>query len=166
MNKKLMSFILVCLLPSFLMSHTLILNLDDNDDGTILIEGVFNTGQLAPGAEVRVESLVTGKILFKKRLPAESEVTIDIPKEPYQVVLDGGPGHQIVKDGIEPRGGFSEELNKKNQEVKVSQSRSSMQELPIEMIISVAVAFILLFLTIFISIKNTNKIIEQLKRNN
>lgn len=164
MNKKLISIILLCLIPSFLFSHTLILNLDDNEDGTILIQGVFNTGQLAPGAEVRVESLVTGKILFKKRLPDESELIIDIPKEPYQVVLDGGPGHQVVKEGIEPKGGFSEELSKKGKEVKVSQPRSSMQGLPPEMIISVAVAFVLLFITIFISIRNTNKLVRQLEK--
>lgn len=163
MNKKFISIIFLYLIPSFLFSHTLILNVDDNEDGTILIQGVFNTGQLAPGAEVRIESLVTGKVLFKKRLPDESELTIDIPKEPYQVVLDAGPGHQIVKEGIEPKGGFSEELNKKSKEVKVSQARSSMQGLPPEMIISVAVAFVLLFITIFISIKNTNKLMKELQ---
>jgi len=163
MGKKIINIVFLCLLPSFLFSHSLILNIDDNEDGTITVEGVFNTGQLAPGAEIRMESLVTGEVLYKKRLPDESELTINIPKVPYQVVLDGGPGHQVVKDGIEPEGGFAKELNKESKEVKLSKSRNSMQELPFEMIISIVVAFILLFITIFISIKNTNKLIRELQ---
>ena len=39
--------------------------------------------------------------MFKDRLPKESKITIDIPKEPYQVVLDT---HEeiVVKIGIAP----------------------------------------------------------------
>lgn len=164
MNKKRLFILILLLLPTFVFSHTLLLNVFDNEDNTINVEGIFNTGQLAPGAEIRLESLNTGEILYKKRLPDESELTIDIPNEPYQIVLDGGPGHQVVNSGIEPKNGFSKQIKKNKKESKLSQPRTSQQGMTIEMIISVSIAFLLLFLTIFISIRNTNKLMLQLKQ--
>lgn len=166
MNKISFYIFTILLLSSQVFSHTLLLNVYDNEDDTISVEGIFNTGQLAPGAEVRLEALVTGELLYKKRLPDESELTIKTPKEPYQVVLDGGPGHQVVKAGIEPKGGFSKEItniSKKTKEVKLSKPRDTMQGMTIEMMISVSIAFILLFITILISIRNTNKLMKQIK---
>ena len=165
MIKKKVLLLMIFLFPVFTFSHTLLLNVYDNEDNTINIEGIFNTGQLAPGAEIRIESLISGELLYKKRLPDESELTVDIPKEPYQVVLDGGPGHQVVKKGVPPKDGFSKELTKEIKEVKLSEPRASRQGMTIEMIISVSVAFLLLFITILINIRNTNKLIKVLQNN-
>ncbi|WP_323590820.1 hypothetical protein [Aliarcobacter butzleri] len=96
-----------------LFAHNLIMNVMDNKDNTITVIGEFSTGEDAAGALVRVESLISGDVLYKERLPEASEVTISIPKEPYQVVLDGGPGHTIVKEGIAPLEGFNEEIKSK-----------------------------------------------------
>jgi len=163
MHKTILFKILIFLLPIAMFGHTLLLNIDDNEDGTITVQGKFNTGQSASGAQVRLESLISGEVLYKKRLPDESELVINIPKEPYQIVLDGGPGHQVVKEGITPEGGFSKEMITKKDMVKVSKPKSSMQSLPLEIIISIAVAFLLFFLTIIISIKNTDKLIKELQ---
>jgi hypothetical protein len=160
---KYLLYTLTLFLPSLLYAHTLLLNVFDNEDNTITVEGVFNTGQNAAGAQVRLESLMDGKILYKKRLPDDSELTLDIPKEPYQVVLDGGPGHQIIQEGIAPKEGFDTKVTSKTKEVKLSEPRNKTQ-LPIEMIISIAVAFVLLFITILISIFNTRKLMSVLKK--
>jgi len=165
MNQRVLFKILIFLLPISMFSHTLLLKIDDNEDGTMIVQGVFNTGQSAAGAEVRLESFISGKILYKKRLPDESELVITIPKEPYQIVLDGGPGHQVVKEGIPPEDGFSKEMLTQKDTIKVSQPKSSIKNLPVEMILSIGVAFILLFITIIISIKNTNKLIKELQNN-
>ena len=163
MNKKLLiNLLLLITMISTSYAHTLLLNVFDNEDNTITIEGVFNTGQLAVGAQIRLEALSNGNILYKERLPDESEITIDIPKEPYQVVLDGGPGHQIVQNGPEPIGGFTKEI-KTNKKAKLSQPREGKKQWSLALIVTISLAFTLLFLTIFISIKNTNKLMKQLK---
>ena len=36
-----------------------------------------------------------------------------IPKEPYKVILDSGPGHILEKSGnIEPKNGFNKSIKK------------------------------------------------------
>lgn len=161
MNKKILISILF-FLPSLMFSHTLLLNLFDNEDNTITVEGVFNTGELAVGALIRLEALNTGEILYKKRLPDEGELIIPIPKENYQVVLDGGPGHQVVEIGIAPKEGFKKVLNAKK-EVKLSSSRSGAKAWTKPLVISLFIAFLLILATILISIKNTNKLLRVLK---
>lgn len=163
MYKKFL-FNILFLLPSIIFAHTLVLNVSDNEDNTISVVGAFNTGQSASGAQIRLESLVSGEILYQKRLPDESELTIAIPKEPYQIVLDGGPGHQSVKKGIPPKEGFNKELIKKTKQIELSKPRSTIQGMGLEMVIAVGFAFLLLFITIIISIKNTNKIIKEIKK--
>lgn len=145
-----------------LYSHTLLLNVYDNEDNTITIMGGFNTGDSATGAMVRLESLVSGDILYKKRLPDESEVTVNIPKEEYQVVLDGGPGHILVEKGIAPINGF--EIKAKNTEKnKVTQAENKKETLSSTLIFLLSIGFILIILTLYFSFRNTNKLIEELK---
>ena len=163
MNKKIFINLLFLLtLSSFTFAHTLLLNVLDNEDDTITIEGAFNTGQLASGAQVRIEALASGEVLYKERLPDESEITINIPKEPYQVVLDGGPGHQIVQNGPEPKNGFTKEIES-NKKGKLSQPRQGTKQWSLALIVTIALAFTLLFATILICFKNTNKLIKELK---
>ncbi|MFY9110114.1 hypothetical protein PZQ46_11480, partial [Aliarcobacter butzleri] len=63
-----------------LFAHNLIMNVIDNKDNTITVIGEFSTGEDAAGALVRVESLISGDVLYKERLPEASELTITIPK--------------------------------------------------------------------------------------
>ena len=166
MNKKiLMTFIFLISLQKAIFAHTLLLNVFDNEDNTITVEGIFNTGELATGAQIRLESLHNGMILYKNRLPDESELTIQIPKEAYQIVLDGGPGHQIVQTGPSPKGGFIKQ-NKQNKEVKLSKPREGQRPWSLALVVSIALAFTILFITILVSIKNTNLLIKQLKNTN
>ena len=163
MNKKnILSLIVSLLLPTFMYSHSLLLNVFDNEDNTITVEGGFSTGEVAPGAQIRIESLASGEILYKKRLPQESELTIDIPKESYQIVLDGGPGHQMIKEGPAPIGGFTK-TTKVVSNATLSQEEDTSNTWSLALIFTITLAFILLFLTIFISIKNTNMLMKELK---
>jgi hypothetical protein len=151
---KILLFVLVFI--NSLFAHSLVLDLFDNSDGTIQIVGGFNTGQNAAGALVKVESLVTGKILLSKRLPDESEITFKIPLEEYQVILDGGPGHTVIKKGIEPKGGFKK-LVKKPIQKSIKKENSSFT-LPILW----GICIVFLFLILFFWIRNTNKLLKLL----
>lgn len=164
MNKKiLISFFLIMSLQQMLFAHSLLLNVFDNEDNTITVEGVFNTGETATGAQVRLESLQSGELLYKKRLPDDSELTIKIPDEAYQIVLDGGPGHQIIQAGPSPKGGFIKKTNA-NKKAKLSEAREGTKQWSLALIISIALAFTLLFITILMSIKNTNLLMKELKK--
>jgi len=150
-----------------LYAHNLIMNIIDNKDNTITIRGEFSTGEDAAGALIRLESLISGEVLYKERLPNESELTITIPKEPYQIVLDGGPGHTIVKDGIAPIDGFTEELKTKvDNTKKLSKAQNSTNDWDLLTIIFFTLCLILFVMAIYFSNKNTNKILEKLKENN
>lgn len=150
-----------------LYAHNLVMNIIDNKDNTITIRGEFSTGEDAAGALIRLESLISGEVLYKERLPNESELTITIPKEPYQIVLDGGPGHTIVKDGIAPIDGFTEELKTKvDNTKKLSKAQNSTNDWDLLTIIFFTLCLILFVMAIYFSNKNTNKILEKLKENN
>lgn len=164
MNKRiLISFIFLLSLQQVIFAHSLLLNVFDNEDNTITVEGVFNTGEVATGAQVRLEALANGMLLYKDRLPAESELTINIPKEAYQIVLDGGPGHQIIEMGPSPKGGFTK-VGSQNKEVKLSEPREGSKQLSLALIVSIALAFVLLFITILVNIKNTNLLMKELQK--
>lgn len=165
MIKKLIT-VTALLLNMTLYAHTLLMNVMDNEDGTIVVMGQFSTGENAQGALVRLESLVTGEILFKERLPMESELNIAIPQEPYQIVLDGGPGHTIIKEGIEPAGGFSVKADKKDVSAKLSQAESVTNEWSIPMIVFATLTMILIGFTLYFSMQNTQKILHMIKENN
>jgi len=159
MTKIIQSLILLIILPSTFYAHSLLLNVFDNNDNTIEIEALFSTGEVAEGAEILLKSSSTNDILYKKRIPLEGELMIDIPKEPYIIVLNGGPGHIIEKQGISPINGF---IAKENSKTKVlAKDKTNIQDTILSY--GLLLSFILLFLTMFISIKNTNKIMNSLR---
>lgn len=162
--KKIFIFLTICLSVS-LYAHNLIVNVMDNGDNTITARGEFSTGEDAAGAMIRLESLISGNILFKQRLPQESELIINIPKEPYQIVLDGGPGHTIIKEGIAPIEGFNEELKEKVEDVssKLSKPENLNNDWDLITIFFFTLCLILFALSIYFSNKNTNKILEKIK---
>lgn len=162
--KKILSLLITLLLPISVFAHSLLLNVFDNEDNTITIEGEFNTGESAAGANVQLIALNSEKILFEKRLSDESELTVSIPKQAYKIVLDGGPGHKIIKKGIPPKEGFKKEIKKEAK--KTDENKNGKLNMSISSNIATTtlllVAFLLLFSTIFISIRNTNKLLNEI----
>ncbi len=147
-------------------SHSLILGAYGNGDDTITVEGKYDTGATAQGAQVRLESLNTGEVLFKQRLPLESELTITIPEEPYRIVLDGGPGHVAVKQGIAPEKGFSvtpgsTPSGKKQTTASPGHGKPGLSR---AYLVTLGLVFFFLGLTLFICRQNTNKIIRTISQ--
>ena len=101
--------LLFSLIASIAHAHSLSLLISDQGDGTLLVRGIFSTGQSAAGAMVELRSVPSGDLLYRQRLPEVSELEVAIPAVPYEVILDGGPGHQVVKPGIAPPGGYPEQ---------------------------------------------------------
>lgn len=150
-------------------SHTLVMNVQKNDDNTINVEGAYSTGDSAAGAMIRLESLNSGAILYKQRLPYESELTIEIPKEDYQIVLDGGPGHVLIEAGIAPKEGFiknQEKMNNKNTKNTLSLAQNTSYEWANTTVFLFTLCLILLILAIYFSFRNTNKILKMIGENN
>lgn len=166
MNKIISIPILLIVFQSLLFSHTLLLNVFDNEDNTIQVEGIFSTGEPAVGAQILLKSLANDQSLYKQRLPSEGELKIIIPKEPYQVILNGGPGHYIIKEGIPPLESFKKEKLLANVNLPLTKNvivkNNSRNNIIFYGLIG---AFLLLFITIYISIKNTNKLVKILRDN-
>ena len=164
--KKLTTIVFLLITQMYLFGHSLVLNVFDNGDNTISIEGAFNTGESAAGALVRIELIESGEVIVKQRLSDDEEFTIEIPQFPYNIILDGGPGHTVEKVGIPPQNGFKKvETNTEKPKKEKRPSKASMEVSSSHAItISIIIAFILLFATIIISIKNTNKLINELRK--
>ncbi|PIE70046.1 MAG: hypothetical protein CSA22_09930 [Deltaproteobacteria bacterium] len=127
------------------LAHTPFLILMDNEDGTLTIEAGFSTGAGAEGVTCSVKTLKDGNIVLSQRFPASSSITIQIPKEPYQVIFDGGPGHKVVKKGPEPPGGFTVNSDAINLPAEPSDITGIPVPFPI-LITMIAIAIILVFL--------------------
>jgi len=163
--KKILSTLCLLILTN-LYGHTLIMNMMDNEDDTITVEGMFSTGESAVDAMIRIEALNSGEVLFQKRLPDEGELILDIPKEPYQVVLDGGPGHIIVKEGIAPMKGFaSVTTNSKPQKKELSKTMTSRDSWSLPYIVLISLTLLLVGLGIYFSKRNTDKILKMIQEN-
>jgi hypothetical protein len=126
-------------------AHTPLLMLEDNEDGTLTVQGAFSTGAGAAGIDFYVKNKKEGKILLHQKFPEPSTIEIKIPAEPYYLVFDGGPGHKVVKEGPAPPGGFTKNLEAAS--LKPEKSDASGIPVPIPLlIIVVVVAAILVFL--------------------
>ncbi|MCG8553044.1 MAG: hypothetical protein MI799_21765 [Desulfobacterales bacterium] len=82
--------------PAF--GHTLFMNLTDNEDGTVSVEGMFSTGATAANLPLYLMDKNEKQIL-KIKLDENGEAEFNIPDQPYTVFLDGGPGHTVREDG-------------------------------------------------------------------
>jgi len=158
--KSILAFLLISL---NLSAHTLLMDVIDNEDNTITVVGAFSTGEKTVGALVKLESLISGEVLYQKRLPDESELTIEIPKEQYQVVLDGGPGHTVVKEGFAPLEGFTKKTSTETSSKKLSQNQHGAL-INTSVIVLFSIAFVLLGLTLYFSARNTKILTAQLKK--
>lgn len=98
-------------LSSQASAHTPLLSIEDNEDGTIWLEGGFSDGSSGAGVKIlivedkpykgskKVELYKGKRILKKTKMDKNGELTIDKPKGAYLVILDAGPGHVVEKKG-------------------------------------------------------------------
>ena len=82
--------------PAF--GHTLFMNLADNGDGTVSVEGMFSTGASAANLPLYLMD-ENEKQILKIKLDKNGEAEFTIPDQPYTVFLNGGPGHTVREDG-------------------------------------------------------------------
>jgi hypothetical protein len=166
--KKILKIIFLILVPIYLFGHELIMNITDNKNDTVTVNGKFNTGEDITGALLQLKSTISNEVLFEKRFLSNNEITFDIPKIPYQIILiDESDGDEIVKAGIPPKEGFkdTEKIKPKENPNKEQRPSRNMMQISSSMAVTVSIilAFILLLATIIVSIKNTNKLINELQ---
>ena len=105
--KKTMSGLFIGLLSVFALhslafAHTLFMAVEDNENGTVTVQGMFSTGAVAASVEVRLED-EKAKVLWKGKTDADGECTFKKPGAPYTIIMDfgPGPGHQAREEGPE-----------------------------------------------------------------
>ena len=98
---SLLAFLILALvLNSQALAHTLYMTVEDNEDGTVTVQGMFSTGATGAGIEVRLED-EKGKVLLKGKTDDDGECTFKKPGVPYTIIMDfgPGPGHQAREEG-------------------------------------------------------------------
>jgi len=92
--------VLALILNSQAFAHTLFITVEDNEDGTVTVQGMFSTGAIAAWVEVRLEDK-KGKVLWKGKTDDDGECTFKKPNVPYTIIMDAGPGpgHQAREEG-------------------------------------------------------------------
>jgi hypothetical protein len=92
--------VLALILNSQALAHTLFMTVEDNEDGTVTVQGMFSTGAIGTGIEVRLED-EKGKVLWKGKTDADGECTFKKPGVPHTIIMDfgPGPGHQAREEG-------------------------------------------------------------------
>ena len=103
--KKTFTSLLACLVLALILNlqafaHTLFMTVEDNEDGTVTVQGMFSTGALGAWVEVRLED-EKGKVLWKGKTDDYGECTFRKPNVPYTIIMDfgPGPGHQAREEG-------------------------------------------------------------------
>ena len=93
-------FVLALILNSQAFAHTLYMTVEDNEDETVTVQGMFSTGVTGVGIEVRLED-EKGKVLWKGKTDDDGECTFKKPGVPYTIIMDfgPGPGHQAREEG-------------------------------------------------------------------
>ncbi len=81
-------------------AHSLYFTLYDAEDGTIELEGMYSTGEVATKTPVRIYKQGTDTVLWTGETDEDGMCLFPRPKEPYEVELDAGPGHTTREDGI------------------------------------------------------------------
>ena len=91
---------LALILNSQAFAHTLFMTGEDNENGTVTVQGMFSTGAIAASVEVRLED-EKGKVLWKVKTDDDGECTFKKPDVPYTIIMDfgPGPGHQAREEG-------------------------------------------------------------------
>lgn len=166
MKIRLYLFLFILFSPLYIFSHSLVIDIKDNKDGTIRVFGEFDTKESAAGVMMKIVALHSGEIIYQKRL-VDDGLLVEIPNIPYKIVLDDGGSHITEKIGFAPPNGFKKVENTKANIQKEEKKSRNMFEISSSkaVTISIIMAFILLISTILISIKNTNKILKKMEEN-
>ena len=80
------------------LAHTLFMNVDDNEDGTVLVEGIYSTGAYAVRTPVLVKD-AKDNVLWEGETDEFGQCEVPKPGVPYTIMLDGGPGHSVTAEG-------------------------------------------------------------------
>lgn len=94
------AIVLVLLLCAQAQAHTLYFTLSEYDDALIEVEGMYSTGTPAAKTTVRLLAKADGRVLWEGRTDEFGTCVYERPDVPYEVELDGGPGHQARQDGM------------------------------------------------------------------
>lgn len=159
--KKYFILTLLFLLNLNIYAHELDVKIIDNKDNTITISALLNTGESAAGVLVRLENKKTKEILYEKRLPTNNQLTTNIPKVDYIIVLDEGDDDLTIEKGIPHKEGFQE---KEKKDAKKKRREDAQLSTSNAVVFSIFSALILLTLTIFIGKRNTEKLIKELQK--
>ena len=91
---------MVLALSSQAFAHTLFMTVEDNEDGTVTVQGMFSTWAVGAWVEVCLED-ENGKVLWKGKTDEYGECTFRKPNVPYTIIMDfgPGPGHQAREKG-------------------------------------------------------------------
>lgn len=92
--------LLLLLLCGQAHAHTLYFSLTDNGDNMIELEGMFSNGIMAAHITVALYAKEDGTLLWQGRTDEFGACIFERPNKPYEVELDGGPGHRARQDGI------------------------------------------------------------------
>ncbi len=103
--KNILTVFFTCILLIFFLNlnvfaHTLYMSVDDNEDGTVTVIGMFSTGSIGSNIEVRLEN-EQGEVIWKGKTDNVGECTFEKPNIPYTIIMDFGPGvgHQAKESG-------------------------------------------------------------------
>ena len=103
--RKILPGLFACLVLAFVLNsqafaHTLYMTVEDNEDETVTVHGMFSTGAVAAMVEVRLED-EKGRALWKGKTDDDGECTFEKPGVPYTIIMDfgPGPGHQAREKG-------------------------------------------------------------------
>ena len=100
--KKFITVLATCILLSATVvhAHSLFFTLLDNEDGTIELEGMYSTGEIASHTLVKVFNGENHALIWEGKTDDFGTCTFKRPSLPYEVELDAGPGHVAKEDGI------------------------------------------------------------------
>ncbi len=90
---------LVC--PAF--AHKPLLAVDEQGDGTILLEAAFSNGSSISGSKIILRNLKSGKLIKQHTLNQQGMLRFKKPEAEYSITLDAGEGHKITVRGPAPR---------------------------------------------------------------
>ncbi len=102
---------LMVLLSTMIFAHAPLLSVDDNEDGTVYLEGGFSNGSSAGGVEILFledkdyngteESFEGKKVLYKFNLDEEgmADEVLKPKVVSYLIAMNAGPGHIVIKEG-------------------------------------------------------------------
>ena len=82
-------------------AHKPLLSVDEGEKpGTIYIEAGFSDGSSGAGHKITLKEEETGKVIKEYKVGPDGTLdNIPIPKVPYTVTFDAGPGHAVTKKG-------------------------------------------------------------------